>query len=185
TSVIRSLGYQHPIVALTAAMAKDIRQQLAGLGFNDVLSKPITKHHLYRTLRSYLTGPAVTALNAQPAEKKLHFLVVEDDAEAAQLMQILLENLGVTATLAQSAEECMQLLALHHHFDRILLDMGLPDCNGLQLVERIEHNYPENVVIIVSGHDYEPAVYTSALVQQSIANPFSKQALIIIVATCL
>ena len=110
--------------------------------------------------------------------------MVEDDAEAAQLMQILLESLDVTATLAQSAEECMQLLALHHHFDRILLDMGLPDCNGLQLVERIEHSYPENVVIIVSGYDYEPAVSSSAIVQQSIVKPLSKQTLSQIVATC-
>ena len=184
TSMIRSLGYQYPIVALTAAMAKDIRQQLAGLGFNDVLSKPLAKHHLHRTLRSYLTGPTSVKPETQPAEKKLHFLVVEDDAEAAQLMQILLESLDVTATLAQSAEECMQLLALHHHFDRILLDMGLPDCNGLQLVERIEHSYPENVVIIVSGHDYEPAVSSSAIVQQSIVKPLSKQTLSQIVATC-
>ena len=119
-----------------------------------------------------------------PENKPLHFLVVEDDAEAAMLMQILLENLGVKATLAQSAEECMQLLALHEHFDRILLDMGLPDCNGLQLVERIEHNYPDNIVIIVSGNDYEPAATASAIVQQCVLKPLNKQTLSNIVATC-
>lgn len=184
TSMIRKLGYQHPIVALTAAMAKGIRQQLAGLGFNDVLSKPVTKQQLYRMLRSYLNGPLRSDVTAEPADKPLHFLVVEDDAEAAQLMQILLQNLGVNVTLAQTAEECMQLLALHHHFDRILLDMGLPDCDGLQLVERIEHRYPENVLIIVSGNDYQPAASSSAIVQQAILKPLSKQILSEIVAAC-
>lgn len=183
TVAIRKVGYQYPIVALTAAMAKGIRQQLTALGFDDVLSKPITKNQLYRVLRSYLTDNAGAA-KSNEAEQPLHFLLVEDDAEAAQLMQILLQSLGVNTTLAHSAEQCMRQLALHHRFDRILLDLGLPDSNGSQLIERIQHSYPDNTVIVVSGHDYDVAASGSDVVQQSLLKPITKQALQNLVLTC-
>ncbi|SEH59643.1 Response regulator receiver domain-containing protein [Rheinheimera pacifica] len=184
TVAIRETGYQYPVVALTAAMAKGIRQQLTALGFNDVLSKPITKNQLYRALRCYLTGNSALTDNSAADSLPLHFLVVEDDTEAAQLMQILLESLGVKTTLAHSAEECMRELALLHRFDRILLDLGLPDSDGLQLIERIEHNYPDNIVIVVSGHEHDIAASGSAIVQQSLLKPITKQALNSLVLTC-
>ena len=165
-------------------MAKGIRQQLTALGFNDVLSKPITKNQLYRALRYYLTGDAASVDNNAADSLPLHFLVVEDDTEAAQLMQILLESLGVKTTLAHSAEECMRELALLHRFDRILLDLGLPDSDGLQLIERIEHNYPDNIVIVVSGHEHDVAASGSAIVQQSLLKPITKQALNNLVLMC-
>ena len=182
TAKIRQFGYQAPIVALTAAMAKGLRQQLAALGFDDVLSKPVTKQQLYRLLRTYLMvmAPAETAEGL--TDKPLHFLVVEDDAEAAQLMQILLQTLGVNTTLAQSAEQCMQQLALQQ-YDRILLDLGLPDCDGAQLVERIAHCHPDNVVIIVSGTECDTAAFSS-IVQQTVLKPLSMQTLSDLVAGC-
>lgn len=184
TVAIRETGYSHPVVALTAAMAKGIRQQLTTLGFNDVLSKPITKNQLYRVLRCYLAGHTVSTDSNTADIAPLHFLVVEDDTEAAQLMQILLQSLGVKTTLAHSAQECMRELALQHRFDRILLDLGLPDSEGEQLIERIEHNHPDNIVIVVSGHEHDVAASGSAIVQQSLLKPITKQALHSVVLTC-
>lgn len=184
TLAIRELGYHYPLVALTAAMAKGIRQQLTALGFNDVLSKPITKNQLLRVLRCYLTDNTASTDHNAADSLPLHFLVVEDDIESAQLMQILLESLGVSTTLAHSAEECMRKLALLQRFDRILLDLGLPDSDGLQLIERIEHNYPDNIVVVVSGHEYDVAASGSAIVQQSVLKPVTKQALGSIVSSC-
>lgn len=182
TAKIRQLGYQAPIVALTAAMAKGLRQQLAALGFDDVLSKPVTKQQLYRLLRTYLTLMTPTETVEGLTDKPLHFLVVEDDAEAAQLMQILLQTLGVNTTLAQSAEQCMQQLALQQ-YDRILLDLGLPDCDGAQLIDRIAHCHPDNVVIIVSGTECDASAFSS-IVQQSVLKPLSMQTLSNLVAGC-
>ncbi|MBV2129120.1 response regulator [Arsukibacterium indicum] len=184
TIAIRKMGYQYPIVALTAAMAKGVRQQLTAIGFNDVLAKPVTKHLLYRMLRQHLAGGTSTAENNNIADTPLHFLVVEDDLEAAELMQILLESLGVKTTLAHSAEHCMRELALSQHFDRILLDLGLPDCDGAQLVRRIEQSYPDNIIIVVSGNEYAVPVSASNIVQQSLLKPISKQALSRLVSMC-
>lgn len=184
TIAIRKMGYQYPIVALTAAMAKGIRQQLSIIGFNDVLSKPVTKQLLYRMLRQHLAVGTSAVANNDKSDTPLHFLVVEDDLEAAELMQILLESLGVKTTLANSAEHCMRELALSHRFDRILLDLGLPDCDGVQLVRRIEHNYPDNIIIVVSGNEYAVPASGSSIVQQSLLKPISKQALSRLVSTC-
>lgn len=183
TVAIRQLGYKQPIVALTAATAKGIREQLTVLGFDDVLSKPVSKSQLYRMLRLYLT-PALPADSKPQADKPLNFLVVEDDIEAAKLMQILLQSMGVNTTLAHSAEECMQMLALHHRFDRVLLDMGLPDCDGMKLVERLEHSYPDNAVIIVSGKEYNAEMASSSVVRQCLLKPITRQVLSNLVSDC-
>lgn len=183
---IRQLGYQQPIVALTATMAKGIHQQLSDIGFTEFLHKPVPKKQLYRVLQRYLTtaelaAPLIPIANTEP---QLQFLVVEDDIEAAQLLQILLESLGVKVTLAHCAAQCLDVLARHNNFDRILLDMGLPDSAGWQLVQQIAHSYADNVVVVVSGQSLDPSASKPAIVQQCILKPVTKQMLSTLVQSC-
>lgn len=192
---IRKTGYQHPIVALTAATAKGIRQQLAAIGFTDVLSKPVNKSKLYRMLSAHLTAVPDSAdatnglvaiettgtdqsTHAQPK----HFLVVEDDVDAANLMQVLLDSLHVQATLAHSAASCLQTLQQYSDFDCILLDMGLPDSTGLELAQQVMQHYPNSHVVIVSGAEPDKALLNALGIQQVLLKPISRQSLADVVA---
>lgn len=186
TTDIRKLGYRQPIVALTATMAKGIHQQLSDIGFTELLYKPVTKKQLYSVLKRYLVAaePEVALTPIANIGVELQFLVVEDDIEAAQLLQLLLESLGVKVTLAHSAAQCLQILAQHDHFDRILLDMGLPDSSGWQLVQRIEQSYADNVIVIISGQNVEESDAKPAIVQQSLLKPVTKHMLSNLVQGC-
>ena len=160
TIELRKMGYKGPIIALTAATMKGIHEELAALGFNDVIPKPVDSSALYQCLQDYLVSPEnapqakdiqVKALN----EKRQRFLLVEDDDDAAQITQLLLESLGVETVIASSCAQCLQILNHDQQFDKVLLDMHLPDGSGIDLGEQVNERYPE-LRLVVSGAEPDP-----------------------------
>ncbi len=61
-----------------------------------------------------------------------NILVVEDNADSAELFRRVLSARGFTVQHAPDAETALQL-ALDSHPDVILLDLGLPDADGQTL----------------------------------------------------
>jgi signal transduction histidine kinase/ActR/RegA family two-component response regulator len=151
TIELRKMGYKGPIIALTAATMKGIHEELAALGFNDVIPKPVDSAALYQCLQDYLVAPEhapqAKDINCSNGltEKKQRFLLVEDDHDAAQITQLLLESLGVETVIASSCAQCLQILNHDQQFNKILLDMHLPDGRGVDLGKQINERYPEYV----------------------------------------
>ncbi len=65
-----------------------------------------------------------------------HILVVDDDPINAKLLRFLLEGEGYTVTTAKSAERALEYLD-HNEYDLILLDVVMPEMDGLELCRRI------------------------------------------------
>ncbi|WP_457934517.1 response regulator [Pseudoalteromonas sp. SCSIO 43210] len=162
TIELRKMGYKGPIIALTAATMKGIREELAALGFNDVIPKPVDSAVLYQCLQDYLVAPESAPqpknINSSKSltEKKQRFLLVEDDHDAAQITQLLLESLGVETVIASSCAQCLQILNHDQQFNKVLLDMHLPDGRGIDLGQKINERYPELRLVIVSGAEPDP-----------------------------
>ena len=162
TIELRKMGYKGPIIALTAATMKGIHEELAALGFNDVIPKPVDSSALYQCLQDYLIAPecAPQAKNIASDKvltvKKQRFLLVEDDHDAAQITQLLLESLGVETVIASSCAQCLQILNHDQQFNKVLLDMHLPDGRGVDLGQQINDRYPELRLVIVSGAEPDP-----------------------------
>jgi len=161
TIELRKMGYKGPIIALTAATMKGIHEELAALGFNDVIPKPVDSSALYQCLQDYLVSPenAPQAKDIQVkalSEKRQRFLLVEDDDDAAQITQLLLESLGVETVIASSCAQCLQILNHDQQFDKVLLDMHLPDGSGIDLGGQVNERYPELRLVIVSGAEPDP-----------------------------
>lgn len=80
----------------------------------------------------------------------MRFLVVEDEKRIADFLQRGLENAGYAVQVAGTGREAMD--ALHGtDFDLIILDMMLPDTDGLQLLERIRNRKASQPVLILSA----------------------------------
>lgn len=77
-------------------------------------------------------------------------LVVDDDPAATALVAEALAREGITAVAAASADEARAVLA-DRNVDLIVLDLGLPDDNGLHLLSAVREA-AATPVIIVSGH---------------------------------
>ncbi len=66
----------------------------------------------------------------------IRVLVVEDEADAAEFVKQLLENYGAAVVIAASAREALEVLSTMQP-DILISDIGLPEMDGYQLLERV------------------------------------------------
>lgn len=80
------------------------------------------------------TGHDVWSANTM-GEKRV--LLVDDDAELTDILHDYLEDKGLQVTEAGSARQALYLLKHSGPYDLVLLDIGLPDLDGLAVLERL------------------------------------------------
>jgi two-component system catabolic regulation response regulator CreB len=66
-------------------------------------------------------------------------LIVEDEKEIADTLCYTLNSAGMNAQWVSTGADARSAL-LENKFDLCVLDVGLPDCNGFELLKDIRHN---------------------------------------------
>ena len=79
-----------------------------------------------------------------------HVLIVEDEPAVAAGLEILLEIEGVTATTVTTGAEAVPAIERLRP-DAVVLDIGLPDCDGAAVYEAIAERWPSLPVLFSSG----------------------------------
>jgi DNA-binding NtrC family response regulator len=79
-------------------------------------------------------------------------LLVEDEAILRLLYRVRLEQIGYDIIAVGSAAKALEALA-REEMDAVILDLGLPDCDGLQLLDEIVLRQPYLPVIIHTGYE--------------------------------
>ncbi|MSU59697.1 MAG: sigma-54-dependent Fis family transcriptional regulator [Pedosphaera sp.] len=77
-------------------------------------------------------------------------LIVDDHAEVRALLAVVLED-DYTVLQAESGAALQKLFA-NEQPDVVLLDVKLPDADGLDLLPQIKKRWPETEVIVLTGH---------------------------------
>jgi len=79
-------------------------------------------------------------------------LIVDDDKATCEALSNVVELKGGYSTdVAGTAREALDI-AGHKFFNIILLDLTLPDMDGLQLLRRLKELHQSTEVIILSGY---------------------------------
>jgi two-component system repressor protein LuxO len=92
--------------------------------------------------------------------KDLSILIVEDSPSLSGLYQSYLETEQFNVTVAETGTEALALLE-NQLFDGVLLDLLLPDMNGIEILKHIHHqNLPTAAIIITAHGSVETAVET-------------------------
>jgi len=78
------------------------------------------------------------------------FLIVDDEQEVCNFFSYLLKQKGYSAVTANTGAEAFQILK-QLKFDTALVDLKLPDANGLDILKEIKISQPECEVIIITG----------------------------------
>jgi PAS domain S-box-containing protein len=78
-------------------------------------------------------------------------LVVEDNQDLVIGLQDLLHHDGYDVTVAGTVASAIELVRAHH-FNTIILDLGLPDGDGLEVLKETQRLDPSLPVVIVTAH---------------------------------
>ena len=88
-------------------------------------------------------------------QEPVYVLLVEDtDADAYRIQEFLRSTptRRYELTRATSLQNARDVLT-ERDFDIVLLDLGLPDCRGLEAIEAIHDGWPHLPIIVQSGVD--------------------------------
>ena len=83
--------------------------------------------------------------------KKRQILIVEDDDAISRVLSSILSANDYTPLIAKTGEQAL-LLASSYNPDVILLDLGLPHMDGMDVLHRLREWY-ERPIVIVSARD--------------------------------
>jgi CheY-like chemotaxis protein len=102
-----------------------------------------------------LTEPGGLAAVAEPAQARV--LVVDDEAEIADLMRAMLESAGYEVATAESGAVALELLDAAR-FDAIVSDLRMPDMDGATLWRAVGEAHPALArrMLFVTGDTLSP-----------------------------
>ncbi|QAT43014.1 response regulator [Aminipila luticellarii] len=83
----------------------------------------------------------------------INILIVEDDAQIRNFITYALKGEGFSYQAADHGTYALDLLE-SEKFDLLLLDLGLPDMDGTQIIERVR-NWSDMPIIVVSARDQD------------------------------
>ena len=86
-----------------------------------------------------------------------HGLVVDDNADAAEMMAALISAEGFSVAVAGSLADARRQMALRKP-DVVLLDVQLPDGSGIDLIEEIKADSSAEVVLITGSASVQTSV---------------------------
>ena len=119
--------------------ADDVRQRGLQLGAIAYLQKPVTSEAL---------NQALTDIIGFLARQVKNLLVVEDDETQRLSIVELIGNSDVCTTAVGTGAAALAALG-SGHFDCVVLDLGLPDMTGFELIEQINQQSLGKLPIIV------------------------------------
>lgn len=100
-------------------------------------------------------------------------LVLEDDAGMQSFLQTLLQSQGYALQLCAEGQAGLQLLA-SQPFDLLLLDLGLPDIDGIELLRQLRQ-WSDIPVIVISarGKEQDKVTALDSGANDYVTKPFS------------
>lgn len=151
TKELRSRGFENPIVALTAHAMEGDREVCLAAGCTDYTTKPLAKFQFLRMISDSLnqTGSA--------APRHHRILIIDDGVDGANALGTLMEMDGHQVEVAYAGAEGLAIAEkLKPNF--VLIDIGLPDISGYEVVESLkatEYGAAIRYVAVTGNQDEE------------------------------
>jgi CheY-like chemotaxis protein len=146
-----------PVIVVSVS---DDRARTIGCGASDMLMKPVPPERLRDVLDVYC--------------KRIdgEVLVIEDDADAGELIRRSAAQIGLGAVLATSGEQGLEI-ARARLPAAIVLDLGLPGMNGFDVLAAIEADprLKDIPVLIVSGREISVSEHRAITQARGIYHP--------------
>ena len=90
-----------------------------------------------------------TPESAPPSAGRI--LIIDDEVEIRESLETLLQLEGYTVVIAASGHDGMAQIG-ERNFDVVLLDLALPDKNGMDVLSEIRMLHPQQAVIMITAY---------------------------------
>jgi YesN/AraC family two-component response regulator len=113
---------------------------------------------------------------AVPPRRKLRVLIADDVQEARRNTRLMLATIDDVEVVAMAANGLQAVdLAKQHHPDILLLDINMPELDGLSAFRRIAQIYPDTGCIIISAEKDTTTLRTAMSVgaQEYLIKPYT------------
>jgi len=107
-------------------------------------------------------------------------LIIDDEEQVRRLFQVALAEAGYRVLTAESGPHGLRLLQ-HQEVDLMLVDIFMPETDGLDLIPRLRATRPTSKIIAMSGGSWEWDYLDSAKqlgANDTLKKPFSLQVLL-------
>lgn len=111
--------------------------------YSDLLRKINRKKPVFSCLKSAILS---LGINMENKGKKIY--IVEDETDILELLKMLLKNAGFVAKGFATALPMLNLLKIEHP-DLVILDLMLPDMDGMEVCQKLKSDKATNKVPII------------------------------------
>jgi FixJ family two-component response regulator len=173
-----------PIVFITAHDDATTRSRMLALGAVDCLRKPFSEAALADAVARAIGGARArdaAALGARPM-----VFVVDDDISVRESLELLIVSAGFQPQTFASAHEFLARPLISAP-SCLILDVSLPDLNGLELQRRLAAQKTEMPIIFITGHGDIPTTVRAmkAGAVEFLTKPFGDKVLLDAVTNAL
>ncbi|CAN7578620.1 CHASE3 domain-containing protein [Phenylobacterium sp. LjRoot219] len=136
-------GERRPPIIVVSAEPEPDADLRGGVAIADWIDTPLDPGRLSRSVRKLLSGNDAACI--------LH---LDDDPDLVEVVRLALAGAG--EVLAAPTLHAARSLVRRRRFDLVVLDVGLPDGSGLDLLAEISRMEPKPPVIVYSGEELDP-----------------------------
>jgi two-component system, NtrC family, response regulator AtoC len=139
---------------------------------SDYLLTEQTRHFYRNVLMS--TIPGKPQLESYPEFAGTHLLLVDDDPEIHTVVDAIVASMGLHLSCATTIREARSA-AGKRRFDMALVDMVLPDANGIDCIACLKKACPDISIIVITGHADRDMAYSleNTGIRNVLTKPFS------------
>lgn len=120
-------------------------------------------------------------MTVQSDTSLINILVVEDSPELAQMTLMTLKRMGIQTQHAANGEAALEAFQ-QNDFDLVLLDLGLPDISGWDVLKSIRKRFGEYSVPVIVTTAYSDSINRAVgrlqYVNRYLIKPFLPQHLV-------
>lgn len=82
---------------------------------------------------------------------KANILIVDDEEVVRHSHLRSLAGSGYNTRVAQDGKTALDVMA-QHAIDVVLLDLRMPDIDGMEILKTIKHRWPDSEVVVITGY---------------------------------
>ena len=113
-------------------------------------------------LRSPYAGNVQIMQPAQPTHKPARIVVIEDDAATRKMLVTALEANADYKVVAEFSEGGTAIASVKEiKPDMMLVDLGLPDISGIQIIKEIGATYPKCDILVITTFGDDHSIFSA------------------------